>query len=257
MKRIIEVRGVRFGDGRPKICVPVVAEDEEELLQVLNRLQEAEYDLIEWRADHFPGIKDAGQTGRVLEMIRDRIGDVPLLFTVRTRSEGGEFDGSLEEYAACCLAAAKSRRADLVDVELLTAGEKAAVLTKQLQDAGVKVIGSSHDFQKTPGVSEMTDRLCRMQRAGMDLTKLAVMPQNRLDVLRLLEAAVRMEEELADRPCITMAMGRTGLPSRFLGEFTGSAVTFASAGTASAPGQIGSGEMKRLLDEIHEASTSA
>ena len=71
--------------------------------------------------------------------------------------------------------------------------------------------------------------------------------QGHFGVLELLKAAVRMETCEGDRPCITMSMGRMGLISRIAGSFTGSAVTFATAGRASAPGQIPAREMAGIL----------
>ena len=81
----------------------------------------------------------------------------------------------------------------------------------------------------------------------MDITKLAVMPKCRRDVLRLLEAAVEMEEEKGDRPCITMSMGNLGMISRIAGSLTGSALTFGTAGRASAPGQFSAKEAAEFL----------
>ena len=56
-----------------------------------------------------------------------------------------------------------------------------------------------------------------------------------------------MKERYADRPYITMSMGKLGLVSRISGELTGSAVTFGSASAASAPGQLPVGELRTIL----------
>ena len=252
-RHTVTVRNLVLGEGLPKICVPLVAKDAGELEQALERLKSAEYDLVEWRADHYRHLREQTERDQALASIRDAAGEAPVLFTIRTRAEGGEFEGTFEEYASLCRAAAASGLADLVDVEYNTARSCAAELTEELHRLGVKVIGSSHDFARTPERDEMTGRLVEMQKAGMDITKLAVMPGCRRDVMRLLEAAVCMEEERGDRPCITMAMGETGFPTRFLGEWTGSAVTFASAGRSSAPGQVDSARLRRLLLALHGA----
>ena len=81
----------------------------------------------------------------------------------------------------------------------------------------------------------------------MDIAKLAVMPVSRGDVLRLLEVSVRMHENFADRPFITMSMGKLGGISRLAGSFDGSAITFATCGRASAPGQIPSEALMGIL----------
>ena len=80
--------------------------------------------------------------------------------------------------------------------------------------------------------------MVRMQQAGADLPKLAVMPRSRTDVLTLLAATAEMADCHPDTPVITMSMGALGAVSRLAGEAFGSAMTFANPGTASAPGQI-------------------
>lgn len=79
------------------------------------------------------------------------------------------------------------------------------------------------------------------------------MPQNRKDVLRLLEATVEVKEQLKDYPVITMSMGKTGMISRLTGQFSGSCVTFATAGKASAPGQLPLDDAVMMLNKISES----
>ena len=138
--------------------------------------------------------------------------------------------------------------ADLVDIEFFTAGAGLPGLIAQAHAHGTAVVCSSHDFAKTPPQAEMTARLCAMQAAGADLPKLAVMPQNRRDVLALLAATAEMAERHPETPVITMSMGALGAVSRICGEAMGSAMTFASAGKASAPGQIELDVLAPILD---------
>lgn len=251
--KTIEVRGVCFGNGTPRICVPLVAETYAGLAEELGHLERVPWDLAEWRADFYEGKEDPGAVRAALELIREKVPAKPVLFTVRTAAEGGEFGKGFEEYRNIVLGAAGTGMIDLADVQLMAGPqEQVRALTEDLHQAGVRVIGSFHDFKATPSAGEMTGLLCRMQELGMDMTKIAVMPRSREDVLELLKAAVRMETRLGDRPCITMSMGRTGLISRIAGPFTGSAVTFACAGRSSAPGQIPAEKMAAILSAFGE-----
>ena len=90
-----------------------------------------------------------------------------------------------------------------------------------------------------------------MQELGADIPKIAVMPQNKKDVLTLLAATEEMVNNYADRPIITMSMAATGVISRVCGEVFGSALTFGAVGKASAPGQMGAGELKEMLTTLH------
>ena len=98
----------------------------------------------------------------------------------------------------------------------------------------IEVICGSMFSGKT---EELIRRLTRMQEMGADVAKIAVMPQSREDVMTLMEATMEADHSL-DIPVVTMSMGRLGVLSRLAGTLTGSAMTFASVGEASAPGQI-------------------
>ena len=71
-------------------------------------------------------------------------------------------------------------------------------------------------------------------------------------VLDLLSATVTYYEQGMHNPVIAMAMGGVGVISRLAGEFFGSAVTFASEGQISAPGQIPVQEAKQIIQILHE-----
>jgi 3-dehydroquinate dehydratase-1 len=88
-----------------------------------------------------------------------------------------------------------------------------------------------------------------MQELGAHLCKIAVMPKDSGDVLELLQAANDFNKE-GDCPFAAISMGPLGKVSRFAGGLFGSALTFASAGRPSAPGQISVEKLRKLLEEI-------
>ncbi len=232
-KKQICVRRVTFGDGVPKICIPVTAGNFEELEQQILKIRMAAFEMLELRVDYFTG--DALEE---LQVLRERMPDVPILFTCRTKAEGGMKDISLKEYARVNREAAKSAMADFVDLELNRGEKLLRELIPEIQSTGTKVLLSYHDFKKTPDRDFLLRLLTRMQELGADMTKAAVMPRSEEDVLTLLETGVEMKNRAADRPYIVLSMGQLGQISRLAGSLTGSAVTFATAGAASAPGQL-------------------
>ena len=52
-------------------------------------------------------------------------------------------------------------------------------------------------------------------------------------------------------PVVAISMGAMGSVSRMTGEIFGSAMTFASAGKSSAPGQINADELDKIISQIH------
>lgn len=248
--KCVTVRGITLGEGAPKLCIPVTAREAQELRAQVKTALQGPCDLIEWRADYFARIEEPDILEESLALLRELLGEVPLLFTFRTREEGGERSIEPEAYVRLNERAAVSGMVDLVDIELNRGRELAGSLIRSVQACGVKAVCSFHDFEKTPESEELLRILCSMQVLGADITKAAVMPQNRSDVLRLLEVSVRMREQYADRPFITMSMGRLGAISRVAGSFDGAAVTFVTAGQASAPGQLEARTLAQILPAL-------
>ena len=111
-------------------------------------------------------------------------------------------------------------------------------------------MGSSHDFKETPLNENMSQIFERMNLLHVDIMKLAVMPQNTEDVVRMLQFAEEANRKYK-QPLVTMSMGQLGLVSRMMGNITGSAITFASVGKASAPGQMPAKKMKEILELLN------
>ncbi len=247
----IQVRGVQFGEGQPKICVPIVERNRETILSYAERALDANPDLLELRIDWFEGLYNVETVVSLLKDLREVIGDTVLLFTIRTSNEGGEAKISVEEYESLCERVCESGWIDLIDVEAFMAEGVLERITKVAHSNHIYVVASSHDFEKTPEEQEIVRRLTYMDKIGADIPKIAVMPKAERDVLTLLSATLQYKELGGMKPIITMSMGKMGVISRMAGEVVGSAVTFATAGKVSAPGQITVNEIKPVLDLLH------
>lgn len=252
MATTVKVRGMILGQGRPKICVPIVAAATAEIVAAAEELKSLPADIVEWRADWYEDLADLDRVLDTLRQLRQALGeDLPLIFTIRTKKDGGQADLPTDVYIALCQAVAAVPGADLLDVEFSAGRETVMAVVETVHQNEKKAIISSHDFFRTPEVEEMIGRMQKMQEWGADITKTAVMPKSRKDVLKLLTATLMMQEQYADRPMITMAMAGQGVISRLSGEIFGSCVTFGCAGQASAPGQLQVEELDRILETIH------
>ena len=52
----IEIKGVIIGEGKPKVCVPIVESHDEAILNKLKEFNELEVDMIELRIDFYENI---------------------------------------------------------------------------------------------------------------------------------------------------------------------------------------------------------
>ena len=249
----VKVRNIEIGAEIPKICVPIVGVTREEILAAAENIKSTKADVVEWRVDWYEDIFDFVKTEATMQALREVIGEMPILFTFRTSKEGGEKEIETETYVELNQNAAKTGLIDLVDVEAFTGDEAVKAVVETAHANGVKVIASNHDFHKTPAKEEIVFRLRKMQDLGADIPKIAVMPQNKKDVLTLLAATEEMVSEYADRPIITMSMSGTGVISRLCGEVFGSALTFGAVGKVSAPGQMGIEDLTTVLGLLHKS----
>lgn len=247
MKKTFELRTGIFGEGKPKICVPIVAERREDIWKKAVEIAALPVELVEWRVDFYEDVWKTEEVLITLRGLEERLVEKALLFTFRTSKEGGNRAVEEDVYYSLNEAAASSGYVDLVDVEAFLNEERTASEIAKLRAVGCHAIASNHDFQKTPTTREMVRRLTYMEKMGADVAKLAVMPLCAQDVLNLLKATITANERLMV-PVVTMSMGSMGTISRLCGSLTGSAMTFATAGEASAPGQIGVGQMAEILE---------
>ena len=252
--KTVEVRGVKIGEGIPKICVSVMGIARPDIRLKTKEVVDHHADIVEWRGDWYCDILKKEKVLSVLPEIREIIGDTPLLFTFRSADEGGEQKIHIKDYVNLCKVIIESGYVDILDVELFTGDIQVKEIIEMAHAHQVKVILSNHDFHQTPDKEEIVRRLCKMQELGADLIKISVMPQNRKDVLTLLAAEEEMATNHAKCPMCAISMGRLGAVSRVCGEIFGSALTFGSVGKLSAPGQIKIEELRAIMEDLHSVS---
>lgn len=244
---------VEVGRGSPKVIVPIVGTTRQAILDKARELLSIDLDLVEWRADFYEDVFDVDDVLETLAQLRAILGEIPILFTFRTMREGGEKAIHVRSYQELNRAVARSGNADGVDVEIFTGDAVVREMIDEIHAAGKVVVGSNHDFHRTPTQADLIYRLRKMQDMGADVPKIAVMPRSRMDVLTLLAATEEMSRCYADRPIMTMSMSATGVISRLCGEVFGSAMTFGAVGQGSAPGQIPVEKLNDVLESIHNA----
>lgn len=246
MIKPVTLKNTVLGDGTPKICVPVVGRTAEEICSQAEDIVAVEPDLVEWRVDFYEDIFVPEIAEKTLNMLNRILKDIPVLFTFRSSLEGGERAITAEEYYALNVWAAAQEGISLVDVEGRRADLDAKALVEASHAHGTPVVASNHFFHETPETGMLNRVFEELEETGADILKLAVMPQNDRDVLRLLTVTTELKEK-TDRPVITMSMGKLGVVSRVSGSLTGSAMTFGTVGAASAPGQLPVKDLRKIL----------
>ena len=224
-----------------KLVVSVMPKSLEEA-QAIDANRYVDADIIEWRADFLP--KD--EILQVAPAIFEKFAGRELLFTLRTRAEGGEIDLSAQEYVQVIKDVTQLYQPEYVDFEYF--GNKDVF--DQMLDFPNLVL-SYHNFQETPG--NMMEILSELTSLNPKVVKVSVMAHTEQDVLDLMNFTRGFKTLNPEQEYVTISMGKVGKVSRITSDVTGSSWSFASLDVASAPGQISLSNMKKIREILDEA----
>ena len=223
-----------------KLIVSVMPKSLEEA-QAIDVTRYHDADIIEWRADFLP--KEA--ILQVAPAIFEKFAGRELVFTLRTRSEGGQIELSSEEYVQIIKEVAQLYQPDYIDFEYFSYKD----VFDQMLDFPNLVL-SYHNFQETP--ENLIEILSELTSLNPKVVKIAVMANTEQDVLDLMNFTRGFKTLNPEQEYVTISMGKVGKVSRITSDVTGSSWSFASLDEASAPGQISLSSMKKIRELLNE-----
>lgn len=228
---ISATRSLRSND-EPKnvrVCCTVVGENLEEFLKNLEETQKI-CSFVELRVDYIKNLKLSD-----LDIIRKNT-TVKSIFTCRSVEEGGKFKGSTEELLEI-INKANDLKFEHIDIEI----SKLEYIKFNKKNA--KIIGSYHNFKKTPKLEQLY-KICENMSSYevVDILKVATYvncDDDMLTITRLI-LAFRKKNEI-----IAIGMGEKGRGTRITGPLLGTYLSFAYVGdNKTAPGQVTLDEFK-------------
>lgn len=235
----------------PKICLPLTSKTKEEIKRDLAILIEKKPDMIELRADFLNDIAETEAVIHIVQFITNQT-DIPLLFTIRSKREGGQ-PISLNEAEVVQLLCeiASNTKVTMIDYEVNNEIEHIQQVVHTTHRYDKQIVMSYHNFTETPDDDRLLDYFSQMELLKADVAKVAVMPNSKADVLRLLQLTAEADEQL-NIPIITMSMGELGEMSRVISWIYGSVLTFAVGVESSAPGQIPFEQLKTAIKTLQQ-----
>jgi len=235
----------------PYICVPLTGGTKTKIVEQLHTILTSKPDIIEWRVDFFDQIKNVNNVHEVIKKIKLTT-NIPLLFTIRAAHEGGEnIPLNLKEKIDLITEICQHSKVDIIDFEMSNGANEVEQICNLAKNNGKKLILSYHNFEYTPTNEELLQLGIKAEKAGADVVKVAVMPETKADVLRLLQVTNEMDESLSI-PVVTMSMGNIGGLSRVIGWAYGSAVTFGVGAKSSAPGQLPVDKLREAIEQTQQ-----
>ena len=223
-----------------KLVVSIMPRTLEEAQQ-LDRSRYDGADVIEWRADFL----DKNEILTVAPAVFEKFAGREILFTLRTRGEGGQIDLTSEEYLAIIQDIQSIYHPDYIDFEFYSHRE---VFEQMLEFSNLVL--SYHNFQETP--ENMMEILSQLTSLSPKLVKVSVMAHNEQEVLDLMNYTRGFKTLNPEQDYVTISMGKVGKISRLTADLTGSSWSYASVGEESAPGQIPLENMRRIRELLNE-----
>lgn len=248
---MIRIKNVEIGGSRTVIALALMVQSLKEVKVKKEELSKAPFEILEFRLDYFYKTnKNKAELQGMLDFLGQAFPDKVLLFTFRTEQEGGFCPITDQAYVDLVLAGLGHEAVDMVDLEFDLADQIKQKIMDAAESLGKYIILSHHNFQRTPDLQSMKEKLLDMAHSGGHIAKLAVMPQTKVDVQNLLWATKEAKAEKMDHIFVTMSMGDLGKITRITGLLFESAISFVSLGENSAPGQMNVYQLRKILDAI-------
>ena len=193
-------------------------------------------DVVELRVDGLPADTDwAALAG--MSCCR------PVLVTVRHESEGGLRPMSLAERLHIARTLLPLAAALDWEIAQLSAAQE---LVAEAHAAGVPIIASAHDFEKTPTLETLLEKEQAARALGADVAKFAFRLHSAEDMMTGVELLRR-----ASGTTTAMGMGPLGAVSRLLYAQHGACLVYGYLGdTPTAPGQWSAALCRESLDRL-------
>lgn len=74
----VMIRNIAIGQGRPKICVPIVASSADGILEAAKGFADLPVDIAEWRVDWYEDAASPEKVIRLAGCLRQVLGEMPL-----------------------------------------------------------------------------------------------------------------------------------------------------------------------------------
>ncbi|MEO9364797.1 MULTISPECIES: type I 3-dehydroquinate dehydratase [Candidatus Nitrosocaldus] len=230
-----------------KICTSIQARDSSRslALDVARAFNEGS-DMVEVRFDY--SSKEA--INDLLDVVmehRDR-----MIFTCRSRDEGGAFNGS-EAERLMVLKRLASFRPMLLDVEYKTV-ERDEELYDHLRALNCDLLISYHDFNNTPSrnrLAEIMDGMLKYSR-NVKIVTMAKSVEDNESILSLYDIIKDKYKKKDGIQLVAFCMGEHGLASRVLCTMLGAPYTYAALDKPLAPSQLTLRQMRMIYKVMDE-----
>ena len=217
------------------LCHPILEKDRLSIIKKIKSIKNSKVRMYELRLDC---LKSLSRSKEGIELVIDDVNYIVskypknvFIATIRTKSEGGNITLSGSKYVECIKYLLKEAKVNYVDIEYKYYEKHKRVLDKYIKESKAKVIISKHIFDKKFSYAKCENMLKQLSKTKCDVVKLAVNVDNIVDSYKFIELSKEYNEKISKsgKRGIFIAMGKAGIISRILPEYTGTRVVFLDA----------------------------
>lgn len=193
-------------------------------------------ELLEFRFDLIPYKGERGMRN-LIKCVKETVG-LPLILTVRRKSEGGNFPDGFKRFKVY------ERFIDLVDIVDVEISSKIALEVVKLgKNLGKRVILSYHNLVLTPSVDELREVMWKFRGLGGWLMKVVTRVRFGNDLGRLIDFFLSMGNDL-----IVFGCGRLGIISRVIFILLGVRYMYGHLGSETVEGQLSCRDLVPIIN---------
>ena len=148
-----------LGEKSTKICVPIVGTTMKEILDATAVACNTPCHVVELRIDYYERAHSIDAIIELLMLIKPQLKGRGLLFTWRTKGEGGERTISTQDYFTMLERLIPTGLVDAIDIELFFDQDRMLKTIEFAKVHGITIIMSNHDFHGTPSREVIVNRL--------------------------------------------------------------------------------------------------
>lgn len=226
-----------------KKIVALFGKNKEEILRELKKIDGYSIDIVEIRADYLNDISTANIQS-IIDSIRGQK-DVEIILTLRTKREGGNFDGL--DYSTR-IQSFLDLNMDYIDFQMneLT-DQNMGELVAYAKNVGVKTVLSVHYMNRGISKGIFQHYLNKANMFGSDFVKIVDYPKDRMEVINKLILSGQYASTVEKPGLISISMGDLGVISRFETNLYKPNFTFINISDHVQLGQITLEEMEEKL----------
>ena len=199
-------------------------------------------DLVEWRADALP--REA--ILQVAPAVFEKCAGKEVIFTVRTKREGGQLELADQDYVDLLKEVAALYQPDYIEF----AYHAYRSVFEQMLDFPNLVLSYYNAIETPDNFMELMSEMTSLSPA---VVKMAVTAQTAQDVLDVMNYTRGFKTLHTEQQFATISMGSLGTLSRLAGQLTGSCWTFAYLDQPTTQGQLSLTKTRKILDCLASA----